>query len=216
LAEGLVSTIAFARPRPRRRRRRQVITLGGPCFVLLWLAFGCTSTVTPPPLPANPTTVFLLSEAMHTGLVLPPADAARNAEYVEFGYGDWGWFALGNDKWYHVFATVLWPTQGALGRRTFGARTQGELLGRVTWATLSPIVVDATKAASLRQRLQDTFDKRRGELVRRGDLGFEFVPADENYWFGNTCADVAARWLEELDCHVGWAPIRAGLETARQ
>ena len=185
-------------------------------FVLLGPASGCTSTVTPPPLPANPTTVFLLSEAMHTGLVLPPADSARDAGYVEFGYGDWGWFALGNDKWYHVFATVFWPSQGALGRRTFGARTENELLARVTWATLSPLVVDASKAASLRQRLQDTFDQRRGELVRRRDLRFEFVPADENYWFGNTCADVAARWLEELDCQVGWAPIRAGLETARQ
>ena len=185
-------------------------------LVLLGPAFGCTSTVTPPALPANPTTVFLLNEAMHTGLVLPPTDAARDAEYVEFGYGDWGWFALGNDQWYHVFATVLWPTQGTLGRRTFGARTQSELLARVTWATLSPIVVDATKATSLRRRLQDTFDKRRGELVRRRDIAFEFVPADESYWFANTCADVAARWLEELDCQVGWAPIRSGLATAQQ
>jgi hypothetical protein len=214
LAERLVSALAFERPQRSRRRRRKAITLSVLGFALLWLAFGCTSTVTPPPLPANPTTVFLLSEAMHTGLVLPPADPARDVEYVEFGYGDWGWFALGNDQWYHVFATVLWPTQGALGRRTFGASTQGELLAGVTWATLSPIVVDATKAAALRARLQDTFDKRSGELVRRRAIGFEFVPADESYWFANTCADVAARWLEELDCQVGWAPIRSSLRIA--
>jgi hypothetical protein len=195
---------------------RLVITRSALWLVMLGPAFGCTSTVTPPPLPANPATVFLLTESMHTGLVLPPADAARDAEYVEFGYGDWGWFALGNDQCYHVFATVLWPTQGTLGRRTFGARTQSELLARVTWATLSPIVVDATKAATLRRRLQAAFDERRGELVRRADIGFEFVPADESYWFANTCADVAARWLEELDCDVGWVPIRAGLAVARQ
>jgi hypothetical protein len=200
--------------RSPRRRRRWIALAALVSVVLLGFAFGCTSTVTPPPLPADPSTVFLLREAMHTGLVLPPIDAADGAEYVEFGYGDWGWFALGNDQWYHVFATVLWPTQGGLGRRTFGARTEAELRARVTWAELSPLVVSATKANALRRRLQDRFDKGRGELVERRELGFQFVPGDESYWFPNNCADVAARWFEELDCRVGWTPIRAGLAAA--
>jgi hypothetical protein len=180
----------------------------------LALACGCTSTVTCPPPPPDPATVFLLREAMHTGIVLPPADGADAAEYVEFAYGDWSWYALGNDSWYHVFGTVLWPSQGACGRRTFAARTEAELLRAVTWAELSPIVVSRARADALRRRLQAAFDRGRAGLVERRDLRFQFVPGDTSYWFLNTCADVAAGWFEELDCGVGWAPIRASLAIA--
>ena len=40
--------------------------------MLVCSGFGCTATVTPPFEPEDPVRVFLLSEAMHTGLVLPP------------------------------------------------------------------------------------------------------------------------------------------------
>jgi hypothetical protein len=170
------------------------------------LAFGCTSTITPPPTPTDPVTIFVLREAMHTGLVLPPQ--AGHAEYVEFGYGDWSWFALGNDAWYHAFATVLWPTQGALGRRSFGANSEAELQRIVHWATLSPVVVSRERAGQLRTRLEREHAAGKAELVRRQDLGFEFVPSQDSYWFGYNCADAAAGWLRELDCSVSWVPIR--------
>ena len=41
-----------------------------------------------------------------------------------------------------------------------------------------------------------------------------FVPSDDSYWFGFTCADAAAEWFRQLDCEVGWTPIRAGLDVA--
>ncbi len=169
----------------------------------------CTSTVTPPAHVDDPVLVFLLEEAMHTGIVLPPLDDGD--EFVEFGFGEWGWYALGHDSWYHVFATVLWPTQGTLGRRTFGARTADELRARVRQAELSPIEVSAAKAAALRRRLQQQHDERREEALERPEYGQVFVPFDRSYWFAATCADVAAEWFVELGCDVGWAPIRTGL-----
>jgi len=194
--------------RPRRRWRRALFVLA--LAVASIPVFGCTSTITPPASPATPTTVFLLSEAMHTGIVLPPL--GPDDEFVEFGYGDWSWFALGNDAWYRVFPTVLWPTQGALGRRTFGARDERQLRAAAWWTTLSPLVVDAAKVRTLRTKLQARFDAGASNAVRRQDLGFDFVPSDDSYWFGFTCADAAAAWFRELDCEIGWTPIRGGLD----
>lgn len=215
-AAAIVNELAASPPiddvpkrRPRRWRRRLLVAA---TLALLFAWVGCTSTVTPPANVGDPTTVFLLREAMHTGLVLPPS--AANDEFVEFGFGDWSWFALGNDEWYQVFATILWPTQGTLGRRAFGARTADELRERVWWAELSPVVVDREKANALRTRLQHDHDTRLAEAVRRQDLGWTFVPFDSSYWFPNTCADVAADWFRDLDCSVSWVPIRAGLAAA--
>ena len=203
----VATTVAPAR---RRRWRRRLLVLA---LVMLPVpVFGCTATITPPPAPNEPTTVFLLSEAMHTGVVLPPL--GPDDEFVEFGYGDWNWFALGNDAWYRVFPTVLWPTQGTLGRRTFGARDERQLRSAAWWTTLSPVVVDAQKARELRLRLQAQFDAGASAMVRRQDLGFAFVPVDDSYWFGFTCADAAGQWFTELGCEVGWVPIRSGLRTA--
>ena len=123
---------APARPH-RRWRRRLLLTLVG---LALLPVLCCTSTVTPPPPPADPTTIFLLSEALHTGVVLPPDPPDDPGGYVEFGFGDWSWYALGNEQWYNAFATVLWPTQGTLGRREFGSRSEAALRARVTWAVM--------------------------------------------------------------------------------
>lgn len=181
--------------------------------VLVTGALGCTSTITPPTDPPHPATVFLLREAMHVGLVLPPANAS--AEFVEFGYGDWSWFALGNDAWYHVFATVLWPTQGALGRRAFAAADERELRARAHFAELFAVTVDGERVDALRTRLQQQFEAGLGDAVHHPGLGWTFVPDERGYWFANTCADVAADWFRELGCEVGWAPIRASLAVAQ-
>jgi hypothetical protein len=200
-------------PRPRSRRWRRFTAIAVAGSAVFALAGGCTSTITPPATVTDPVTVFLLREAMHSGIVLP---RSGDGEYVEFGFGDWSWFALANDSWYHVFATVLWPTQGTLGRRTFGARTATELRQRVTWAELQPLAVERTKADALVGRLQREHDARIAEAVTRPTLGWTFVPYDRSYWFPQTCADVAAEWFRELDCSVGWTPIRASLWVAGQ
>lgn len=106
---------------------------------------------------------------------------------------------------------MLWPTRGALGRRTFGATNEAELRRTVTWAELSPVVVDRGLAAALRHRLEDEFAAGSADLVERVDFQFRFVPSPDSYWFGYNCADAAAIWLRELGCRVGWVPIRTAL-----
>ncbi|HEX5053581.1 MAG TPA: DUF2459 domain-containing protein [Planctomycetota bacterium] len=195
-------------PLPRSRRWRRP-ALAGAVIVAVCGHFGCTSVVTAPPSPADPTRVFVLREAMHVGVVLP--DGTPPQRYLEFGFGDWGYYALGHDAWYDVFATVLWSTQGGLSRREFFADSPERLRAVASWVELDELVVPGAAVQKLRERLERTFASRQAQRVVRGDLRMSFVPADQGYWFLRTCADVAAGWLEELGCSVSWVPIRASL-----
>jgi hypothetical protein len=186
-------------------------------WALLALAgASCASLVTAPSGVADPVSVFVLKEALHTGLVLPPTpDAAGSPEhYVEFGFGDWAFYALGDDGASGAVPAVLWPTRGALGRRSFAVSDDAALLREVAWADLTPVVVSRARAAALRRELQEAFDGARKQVIVDRRSGVKFVPSDQGYWWPNTCADVAAGWLEELGCEVAWAPVRASLYVA--
>lgn len=194
--------------RPAARRLLAVATVA-----TAWAVVGCTATVTPPARVDRPATVHLLREAMHTGLVLPPAPGGT--AFVEYGFGEWEWFARGNDAWYRVFPTVLWPTMGTLGARPFAATDAAGLQRAAWWAELTPLVVEEPKVEALRARLDAAMRARAGEAVRRPGLGWTFVPDEASYWFPNTCADVVASWCEELGCDVSWAPVRTALRGPR-
>ena len=186
-----MTTLRLPAVQPHRWLRRGQLAL---VTAALPIASSCNSTVIPPPPPDDPIVVFLLREALHTGVVFPAPTANDPTGYVEFGFGDWSWYALGNDAWYNVFATVLWPTQGALGRREFGVSTPEELRRVAYWAELSPIVVSQQCAQELRQSLQAAFDARLAQAKDRPDLRFRFTPSDDSYWLPHNCADTAAVW----------------------
>jgi len=186
-------------------------------FALLALSSAaCSSVVRAPEGVRDPVAVFVLEEALHTGLVLPPAPGASGSPecYVEFGFGDWGFYALEDTGWWGSLAAVLWPTDAALARRRFDASTPDALRARAPWATLTPVVVERAAAADLRARLQERFDAARRQVVVDRRFGFKFVPTEASYWLPQNCADVVAGWLEELGCEVGWAPVRVGLYVA--
>jgi hypothetical protein len=150
-------------------------------------------------------TVFLLREDRHFGVVLP----RPHGGFVEFGYGDWDWYALGHDRWWHVFDTVLWPTTGALGRREIpGNGPPGQVL---LASRLDPIEVERRDAEALLADLEARFE--RGALAGpvRGVREMVFVPHERGFWCLHNCSDAAADWLRRLGCSVSRVPIRGGL-----
>jgi len=223
-ASGPAPAVAIGRNRWRVWRRRCAV-LAVVAGALWWV--GCTSLVRPPASPTAPQSVFIVENALHRGLVLPlpaPDSGAPGAEgtrprverrvgYVEFSYGDWGWYAEGRDAWYQVFPTVLWPTPGGLGRRTFGARDGDELAQRMAPAVLQELVVERAAVDALRTRLQQRWEAARDGMPGgpQRSYGLDFVRDDGGYWAFNNCADAVAGWLEELDCAVGWVPLRLSL-----
>lgn len=68
---------------------------------------------TVPARPAFPVTVYLVDYGRTAGLVLP-AGSDRMIAYV---YGNWRYYALRRQGPVAAVAAILWPTQGALGRK---------------------------------------------------------------------------------------------------
>jgi len=187
-----------------------VLGKGAVCLFALGCA-SCASLVAPPTAPRDPVSVFVLREARHVGVVFPQEQRGAVARYVEFGYGDWAWYALERDRWFHVFAAVLWPTQGALCRREHDARTPEQLVARAHWVELDELRVERASAAAMLAELEARFDARSAQAVELAEFAMTFTPCESSYWFQHTCADEAAEWLERMGCHVAPVPIRIGL-----
>lgn len=168
---------------------------------------GCVSVVRPPAAPDEPTTVFVAFEAMHKGLILPD----ENGTWTEWGFGEWDWYALDETAWYDAIPTVLWPTAGALGRRDLGRRSAAEVPERRSSARLVAIEVPNERVRRLRDRLREEWQAAEDTLHVNESYGMSFVRARRSYWFGHTCDDAAAEWLEALGCRVSWLPVRLGL-----
>ncbi|MHC4852972.1 MAG: DUF2459 domain-containing protein [Planctomycetota bacterium] len=170
----------------------------------------CVSVVRPPSSPEDPATTYLLMDDRHRGLLLPRAEGG----FVEYGFGDWDWYANSHDSWYHVFDTVLWPTQGTLCRRFTSARNGAELRQQFYWMQLFEIVAARSDMESLRKDLAHTYSSclsARGE-VHNTRYRMSFVRHDDSYWFLHNCNDAVATWLEQLGCSVSWVPIRLDLQ----
>ncbi|MEZ6035849.1 MAG: hypothetical protein R3F29_00110 [Planctomycetota bacterium] len=204
-------TAAPARP-PRRRRRWLLVAVT--IVAGLWWWIGFTSTVTPPSTLREPVTVMLIRDQLHRGVLLP---GASGAGFVEFGVGDWSWYALGREAWYDTFATVLWPTQATLSRRLHRGRDAAAVRAAKPWASFAELQVERADADRLRQRLEAAFAAGAAQRVRSEPLDMEFVPGGEtwpSYWFAANCADACAMWFEELGCGVSWVPLRVDLTVA--
>lgn len=170
---------------------------------------GCASSVRPPAEVADPVTVRVVATGRHAALLLPCADG-RTAEY---GYGSWGWYALGEDAWWRAPGTVLVPNRGTIGRRflnaddvaAYGVRFGGEL---------EPLVVERGAADRLLADLDAEFAAGGAPLFNPA-YGLDFVPSPHSYWAFHDCHDRMADWLEALGCSVSWSPVRTGLEVVR-
>lgn len=183
-------------------------------FVLVVLAAlglwsGCASAVRPPAEVADPVTVRLVASGRHAGLLLPCPDG----RIVEYGYGAWGWYALGEDDWWRAPGTVLLPNRGTLGRRYFTEEDVAEYAARIG-GRLEPLVVDRADAEALLARLDAEFAAG-GDPHFQPRYGLRFVPVARSYWMFHDCHDEMAAWLGEIGCSVGWAPVRTGLEVER-
>ncbi len=202
---GVTSTLRHT-PALRRARVAGLALAAGLAIILTF----SRSSVVPPPAPTTPATVFLIYDALHKGLVLPEPTGTWN----EWGFGDWGWYAQNRDRWYHVFDTVLVPTQGTLGRRELGPRTEAEILAIYDHIPIVAFQVEARRLRELRASLWTEY--RSGlpteHYSRRYDM--HFVHSRRAYWFPHNCNDSIADWLRQLGCTVSRAPIRLGLQLA--
>lgn len=189
----------------RTSRRKFYGVLVGSFAILMG---GCTATIEPPDAPRDPVGVYLLKNAFHRGLWLP----REAGGFVEYGYGDWRWYALDESRWYRLFPTLLWPTKGALARRANGSRDGEALAAYYYWTSLDEIQVERERMVALRSRLDDEFERLAEQAINSRSTDLEFVPIERSYHAWNNCNDVVAEWLEELGCEVSWCFVRRDLK----
>ncbi len=175
---------------------------------------GCTSSFVHPPIRVEePARVFIADYigSLHVGLVCECSDG----DYVEFGFGEWEWYARGNNQCHRVIPALLWPTAGTLGRRQVflnGDRPLPESL--FSYAVLQEVSVERAALERLVIELNSRFE-RSLPATSNPSHPLEFVPESRSYHLLRMCSDEVARWLRELGCKVSFSPIRLRLRAPR-
>jgi hypothetical protein len=168
--------------------------------VALWVIVlgGCANRVEPPRGVADAATVYIADHGLHASLLLP----RREGGYREYSYGQWEWYAKGNDGSGRVFGVLFVPQGGAIGRTDWDREEFEDLRMSIGAQDLHAVRVERAMAASLLEDLDRRFDARKGEMFFNADHGLEFVPDDRRYWLAHGCTAQVNEWLRRLGCRV--------------
>ncbi|MEO1534381.1 MAG: hypothetical protein AAFS11_02305, partial [Planctomycetota bacterium] len=183
------------------------------CMGCLAVLAGCRFSITPPASPADPVTVYLVDYGDTSRVWLP---AAEPGSFVEWGYGDWRWYA--NDKKSLLYGAVIfiWPTDGAIARREWAGspwasterdRPRDEIDGYATWVYELPVERSASDA--LLASLQARYDAQIETQIYNERRETWFVRDDTSYWLGHQSSSVMADWLEELGADASGFTVKA-------
>ncbi len=157
---------------------------------------GCVTAIRPPAAPADPVGVAIVDYGYHASLILPlPGGGA-----MEYAYGEWNWFALNLDRWYHAIPALCWPTRGTLGRRRHASFPRR---GGLSSQKFLEFRVERARAEALAAALDERYGRNAATEVFNPVNGLTFVHDECDYWCLANCNHVLAAWLRELGCDVG-------------
>jgi hypothetical protein len=185
------------------RRRRLWLTIGvvtgGVTVAALLLPLAVPTTVIAPARPSEPLPVFLVDYGRTPALVLP-LDENRMVAYV---YGDWNYYALRNQGAADSVAALLWPTQGALGRREIAGQPTAEAVRRGIGSEVEEIHtlrVDRLRVVRLRRALDSIHEERLETAVSAYGMTFVHHPQPYTHWSNSN--HMTAAWMKALGCEI--------------
>ena len=172
------------------------------------LLTGCAGNVTPLDETAldDPRPAFLVDHGRHTTLVLTREDDSL----VRYLYGEWRWYALEETGFIRGWSTLLWPTQGALGRRELTGPPAPQRIRQqipVVIQTIHELPVEAEQIDALDRRLEARFDDAIETRHYNPVYDLEFVHDPRDYTLFYNSNHVVADWLRELGLEVQGDPI---------
>ena len=149
-----------------------------------------------------------LYDTDHSGVVLERSEGV----WVEYAYGDWDSYARRRASPLVAISAVMWPTDGAIGRRhiSWDGRDEHELHQALrtnpAFSTSLAVAVGSSDAQRLLELLDARFERGiRSPLSvdpREHTTGLEFVKDSRRYWLWHTCNHETASWLREAGCRV--------------
>lgn len=178
----------------------------GPKILVLWAflimmsampGWGCMMRLEDPKLAPGTavSVVHVIDFGIHSALIVPLPDGGAR----EYGYGEWEWYALGQETFFQAFGAVFNPSEGAISRRDISpaeASRVETLCGPYLTDAIHPLRVSAAKVDALITRLElERAERIDQEHIREG---VSYVPNKRQYWGGHTCNEHIAEWLEEL------------------
>ncbi|QVL50452.1 MAG: hypothetical protein KFB96_08520 [Thiocapsa sp.] len=169
--------------------------------------YGCVATVFPPPKTDHSRPVYILDHGRHTSLVLGTADQGL----VRWAYGDWGWYAEGDQRPLRAFPVLLLRTPAALGRQSLHTAHDPEAIRAAVPVVTDRVFVIHADAARI-DRLQARQEALFASGLQQGWLenpafGFVFVPHPAPYRIDNNSNHMVANWLTQLGCVVQGHPM---------
>ncbi len=162
-----------------------------------FLLGGCTAVIVPPAAPERPVCVAVLDHGRHSSLLIERPESGL----VRYSYGDWVWYALGRTGAYRGSAALLWPTQGALGRRNLPGPATPEAVEKQVRVGIEDAVwfaVEADAAQRLTIELDGIFEANAQTRIYNPSADLEFVHYPDSYTLTNNSNRRVARWVEAL------------------
>ena len=155
---------------------------------------GCANTIHAPDAPGETRSLYLLDLGRHTRLAFGLPDGG----FVEYGYGEWRWYAKLEDQWWRAPAVLFWPTQGTLGRRHWrGPGAEARLLGAYAGLNVLELPAAQSKVDALVASLDREFERHSADVMHNAVYELDFVPVDRPYWFGNNSNHAVKNWLQQ-------------------
>jgi hypothetical protein len=178
---------------------------------------GCTSLITPPPIPtAKASTVYLIDYGYHTSLLLPQQSPRS---FLEYAYGDWQWFALGKKGSGSGVRSMFFSSSAGLGRRTihFDQSPTSQVVVEALQATRAvEFTIDADAVNRLARELDQQYTTGAARDSHYSPANqLTFVPSREHYWMFHNCNHETVEWLQALGCEVSGLHATSDLRVAR-
>jgi hypothetical protein len=167
-------------------------------LLLALLSGGCATQVTPPKFVRDPVTVYVTDYGKHSSIVLPDPDGG----YVEYAYGDYDWFALGDVNLFSGIRAAFASPRATLGRRSFPARDGPLAPADLKCEKLAQFPASRARVEALRMNLESIFNRSREKPIHSDFSMLEHVPDPQRYWLFHNCNHATAEWLDALGCKV--------------
>ncbi|GGX66543.1 hypothetical protein GCM10007392_37820 [Saccharospirillum salsuginis] len=134
----------------------------------------------------------------HTRLALPVEPGSHR--YVEYGVGDWRYYALAERHWTSGVRALLLSRQTALSKRSLNIEPGAVPKNRLRSERTVAIIVPADTVPPLAANLQTLWRNGSGPTIER--YGHSYRKIRRDYGLLRNSNRQTALWLEQLDCRV--------------
>lgn len=158
-----------------------------------------------PSLPAQaPVVAYVTDYGHHTRLALQ-IDEGRVLEYA---FGDWRYFAMGERTLWRGTIAVLLPSQATLGRRVLPLVEDETTFAEMAGAERSiRLEVEREEADALLRDLEARYQAKLATAITPLNSDFTFVRDEASYHLLHNSNHQTAAWLRDLGCEIEGAPI---------